>query len=440
MSAAIETRVVDRDRLVLPGVKLCVVGGPNRGASLRLTGRSARIGTSPDNDLVLTDDSVSRRHAELRLAPDEVRVVDLGSTNGTTVDGVRIREAFVGPGVTVRVGDTTIKIAAALEPTIVLLSSADRFGGLIGASAAMREVYAILERAGPTAATVLVQGETGTGKELVARAIHDHSRRAEGPFVAVDCGALTPSLVESELFGHVRGAFTGAVGDRAGVFEAAAGGTLFLDEIGELPIEAQAKLLRALEAREVRPVGSAKTRGVDVRVVAATNRPLWEEIEAGRFRQDLYFRLAVVQVALPPLRNRREDIPVLVRHFVEQFDPDGDAACDAMIRAFAARAWVGNVRELRNAVERALALNSIVDQPVTGVDQPVTGIQGGESPSFDGVDYKTALAQWVDLFDRRYVEHLLSRHGGCVSESARVAGVSRRHIQRIMKRLDIDRR
>jgi len=303
--------------LSLPGIKLTVLEGPERGREVTATRGVVRVGGARDNDLVLSDDAVSRRHLEIRLRKDEVRVVDLGSTNGTTVDGVHIVEAVLSAASLIRLGASAIRVTPIDEPVAIALSSRERFGALLGRSVAMREVFSVLERVAPTDATVIVEGETGTGKELAAEAIHAHSPRAEGPFVAIDCGAIPPNLIEAELFGVVRGAFTGAVSDRRGVFEEADLGTLFLDEIGELPLELQPKLLRALEKREIRRVGATQPRKVDVRVVAATNRDLAVEMNRGSFREDLFFRLAVVSVKLPPLRARRDDIPLLVRHFVE---------------------------------------------------------------------------------------------------------------------------
>jgi len=382
------------------------------------------------------DPDPSRQHIELRLRGDSVSVRDLGSTNGTTVDGVRVIEAVLSPASHLRIGGTSIRATPFEEPVVIPLSPRTSFGGLIGASAAMREVFAILERVSGTEATVLVEGETGTGKELVAEGIHDHSTRAEGPFVPLDCGAVTASLMESELFGHVRGAFTGAVGDRQGVFEAAHGGTLFLDELGELPLELQPKLLRALEKREIRRVGDTHTRKVDVRVVAATNRDLAAEVNRGAFREDLYFRLAVVHVKLPPLRARRGDIPLLVEHFIEQLLPGSPRPSADLVQALSRKAWPGNVRELRNAVERALAL---VGSDGTGGEPAPAADPTGMLAELLDKPYKSAQERWNACFEVAYVEHALRKSGGSVSGAAREAGVTRRHIQRLMKRHDLRR-
>jgi transcriptional regulator with PAS, ATPase and Fis domain len=239
------------------------------------------------------------------------------------------------------------------------MSEASELGELKGTSPEMRQVYAILERTAPTDSTVLIQGETGAGKDVAARSLHQTSKRRAGPFVPIDCGAIPENLIESELFGHVRGAFSGASADRIGVFEEADGGTLFLDEIGEMPVSVQPKLLRALETKSVRPVGSNSARPIDVRIVAATNRSLAECVNDGTFREDLYYRLAVIEVTLPPLRHRRADIAMLARHFHQKLDPDGKDLPEAFVELLTRRSWPGNVRELRNYIERCWSLGTI---------------------------------------------------------------------------------
>ena len=303
-------------------VALAVVDGESRGARAQVGSEIARIGTADGNDLVLVDRTVSRFHCEVVLRGAAIIIRDCGSTNGTLIDGVRIREAEIPPGTLVRIGSSAFRVELGEEPAFVEVSGRSGFGELVGASVEIRRVYAVLERLALTDATVLVQGETGTGKDVLARSLHAASRRAERPFVAVDCGAIPENLVESELFGHVKGAFTGATSDRRGVFEEADGGTLFLDEIGEMPLALQPKLLRAIESRSIRRVGGTGARTVDVRIVAATNRSLAASINDGSFREDLYYRLAVVEVRLPPLRARRDDIAVLANHFYRTFVGD----------------------------------------------------------------------------------------------------------------------
>jgi DNA-binding NtrC family response regulator len=289
-------------------------------------------------------------------------------------------------------------------------------------------VYAVLERLAATDTTALIHGETGTGKELAARAVHTASRRARGPFVTVDCGAIAENLIESELFGHVRGAFSGAHGDRKGLFEEANGGTLFLDEIAELPLSLQPKLLRALETREVRRVGSNVARPVDVRVLAATHRSLGEGVNQGTFREDLYYRLAVVEVELPPLRSRREDIPVIGQRFYERFAESEDPMPDWLSATIQSRAWSGNVRELRNFIERTVTL-SRAGEPVEAAP--------GETLSAElavpiHLPLKDARVAWMEQFERRYAEALLRRTRGNVTRAAELAGVHRRSMQRLI--------
>jgi transcriptional regulator with GAF, ATPase, and Fis domain len=278
---------------------------------------------------------------------------------------------------------------------------------------------------------VLVEGETGTGKELVAEGIHDESPRSGGPLVVFDCSAVSPTLIESELFGHVRGAFTGAIADRQGAFEAADGGTLFLDEIGELPLELQPKLLRVLERREVRRLGSNQPRRVDVRIVAATNRSLAREIERGRFREDLYYRLAVVDVMLPPLRERPDDIPLLIEHLVRQVGGPQAHLPERVSEALRAQSYSGNVRELRNAVSRALSLAGKTSAPPAA--EP-----GSLSMAVDlGAPLREGRDRVLDAFERAYLQAALERTGGNVTRAAERAGVNRKFIQRAMKRLGL---
>jgi transcriptional regulator with GAF, ATPase, and Fis domain len=434
------TEIVDRlrPRLELPGLELSVVSGPDLGQRIVATRGTLRVGASRDNDLVLTDPSVSRRHFQVHLRAGAIQVEDLGSTNGTTVDGVRVLAAILAPGSLVQIGNTTIRATSVDRPLEIALSTSTRFGALLGASVEMRRAFAILERVAPTDATVLIHGETGTGKELAAEAIHTHSPRAEGPFVTFDCSAVAPSLVESELFGHVRGAFSGAVADRRGVFEAAHGGTLFLDEIGELPLELQPKLLRVLESRQVSRVGESRWRPLDVRVVAATHRELAAEVNRGQFREDLYFRLAVVSLTMPALRTRMDDMPMLVRHFWERFAPGTEAPAD-LVRSFASRAWPGNVRELRNALERAVVLR--VHEPAS-VGTATADAQGAralpaELEAFLDLPIDQAQERVEGTFWRAYLERALARSGGSVSGAARAVGTNRRYIQRLMRRFDV---
>ncbi len=336
----------------IPSIELVVIDGPSRGNRVRVENGLARVGSAAASDLSLADFTVSRVHCELRVHPSSIAIKDCGSTNGTYVEGVNVRDGEVQPGATVRVGRSVFRIESVDGNSVVPISDNDRFGELIGASLEMRQVYAILERIASTNATLLIGGETGTGKDVAARSLHAASSRAPGPFVPVDCGAIPENLIESELFGHVRGAFSGAVSDRRGVFEEAHGGTLFLDEIGEMPLAVQSKLLRAIETRSVRRVGGNSERPVDVRIVAATNRALAVCANQGTFREDLYYRLAVVEVTLAaaarPGRRRFSYRQAPWRRTSSLRAFPGSRACrlpDAFVAMLARRSWPGNVRE-----------------------------------------------------------------------------------------------
>jgi len=417
-----------------------------------------RIGSAKTCDIVITDPTVSRRHAEIRRGQDGVILRDLGSMNGTFVGQVRAKEVYLGSDTHFRVGRTELNFKPADEIIDVEPSIQDHFENLVGNSVAMREVFGILERVAPTDLTVLISGETGTGKELASRAVHSQSKRKKGPFVVFDCGAAPDNLIESELFGHQRGAFTGAIEARPGVFEMAHGGTIFLDEIGELPLELQPKLLRVLEQREVRRVGASKTKAIDVRVVAATNRNLREEVDAGRFREDLYYRLAVVEMSMPPLRDRLEDLDRLALHLLTRSSHNSNIKSIApqVLQIFSSYHWPGNVRELNNVIERALpfcdgtvitfdglpdALRSGPGEMSTMSAAPASTQQHPASPSTDGPElpFKDAKDQLIDAFERQYLEDLLDRHSGNVSKAARAADMDRKSITRLMKKHGITR-
>jgi len=413
-------------------IRVEVTDGPDRGAVADLPGPEARVGSGRENGLVLSDRRVSRVHLTLRVEKDAIRVIDEGSKNGTFLDGVRVQDAFARPDSTLRVGESALRLGMLDDVLHLPLSLHERIGNLIGRSVPMRRVFSLIEQVARSDARLLVEGETGTGKELVAEAVHQMSRRAAGPFVVVDCSAVSATLIESELFGHVRGAFTGAVSDRAGAFEAADRGTVFLDEVGELPLNLQPNLLRVLERGEVRRLGSNVTQRIDVRVVAATNRTLAREVDRGRFREDLYYRLAVISVHLPPLREHPEDIPLLVQHF-EALLADrhpGAKLPDALVEAFAARSWPGNVRELRNAVERALSLGSLFS-PASASEEsrssppPPVGLAIDlEEPLLAG------LARVKEAYEKAYIEAMLKKVGGNITQAARLSQVDRKTIQR----------
>ena len=411
-----------------------VLSGSAKGMSLTV-GDRVRIGKAPDNDLVLADDTVSRHHCELFRASDGIHVRDLGSTNGTKVQGARVSEAVVTPGTVLKVGEVEVILRVGVRNVEVLPSDKTHFGEAIGQSLAMRTIFGVLERIAPTNATVLFQGETGTGKDVLARATWTESDRAQKPFVVVDCGAVSYSLIESELFGHERGAFTGAVAARQGAFELAEGGTVFLDEIGELPLDVQPKLLRVLETREFRRVGGNRVLKTDVRVIVATKRNLEREVEAGKFREDLYFRLAVVPLTVPSLRARREDIPLLVEGILKAGGRDLAVSDDTM-QALIAHDWPGNVRELRNVLDRAIYLARASGQSELAlVSLPASGGAAGDVFHFDaGKSYRETRARYDAEFERRYVKWLLARHGANVSAAAREAKMDRKHLHDIAKK------
>jgi DNA-binding NtrC family response regulator len=434
------------------GVLACTEG-PDTGRTWRVERDVVRIGARADNDVVLTDSTVSRGHAEIVRGAEGTLLKDLGSTNGTYVGPVRVREVYLAPDTRFKVGKTELVWTPADEVIDVAPSANDRFEGLVGRGLAMREVFGLLERVAPTELTVLLTGETGTGKEVASRSIHGRSARKKGPFVVFDCGAAPESLLESELFGHERGAFTGAVAAREGLFEVAHGGTIFIDEIGELPLELQPKLLRVLEQREVRRVGAAKPRPVDVRVIAATNRNLRDEVVAGRFREDLYYRLAVVEVRLPPLRERADDLPLLVEHLLSRGrGPRTVRGIAPEVRAvFETYRWPGNVRELSNVLERAvpfcdgdtITLPALPDalrgtRPTTAATtEEAAAPARAAAPDADtlsGLPLKDAKEALIEAFELRYLSDLIERHDGNVSRAARSAGMDRKSITRLLKK------
>jgi len=434
------TRTVETERgveLRTHKIRVEILRGPMAGRIEELSGPEVKVGSARGADLVIADPTVSRLHAVFRIEGDALRILDAGSRNGTTVDGVRIRDAYARPDSIIGLGSSALRLCMVKEVIHLPLSPLEQFGGLIGRSVAMRRVYALLERVAPTDATVLLEGETGTGKEVAAEAIHAESARARGPVVVFDCGAVSASLIESELFGHERGAFTGASQARVGRFEAAHGGTLFLDEIGELPLELQPKLLRAIEARSVVRLGSNAPRPVDVRIVAATNRQLTREVDRGQFREDLYYRLSVVRVRLPPLRERSEDIPLLVRHFEKEWrsrENPPPPLSDEAIRVLASQQWHGNVRELRNKVDMLLSLG-LSELRAAGEGSPPIS-----SEQFDvdvSVPLHVGLARIAEAYKRAYVERVLEASGYNVSQAARSAGVGRAYLQRMMRRFMI---
>jgi DNA-binding NtrC family response regulator len=433
-----------------------VLAGPDAGLVRDIESPVIRIGARRGNDLQLSDSKVSGLHAEIRLDDRGYRLRDLDSTNGTFVGGMRINDVYVPPGATITVGGSRMRFDPLGESVEIELSNQDQFGSMIGRSVKMRELFAKLQKLAASDTTVLVTGETGAGKELVAEALHDHSPRSDGPFVVLDCGSIPPTLIESELFGHERGAFTGASTSYAGAFERADKGTVFLDEIGELPLAMQPKLLRVLERKEVRRVGGSKTLEVDIRVVAATNRDLGVEVNRGRFREDLYYRLAVARVHVPPLRERRDDIPLLIEHILAN-TPGGESASIAQetIDLMLKHDWPGNVRELRNVIERAVLLAEAPDSeaafrrapaPAAKSEPSVTPTPSHTATAADAVlsvpidvavPFKMAKQSVINEFERRYIAKLLGQHDGNISAAARAAGIDRMSIHKMLHRLGL---
>ncbi len=434
------TRAIPTTGLIrLRGAVLEVVAGPDRGLSIKMESPTLTIGKGNDVDVRLTDPAISRRHLEVAATADGLLVRDLGSRNGTWLGGCRIAEATLIQDVTLSFGQTSMAVRLADGALDLEVADRNEFGGALGASIAMRHVFALLERAAKSNVTVLLEAESGCGKEVLAYALHTESARKEEPFVAVDCASLPENLIESELFGHERGAFTGAVASRAGAFERAHNGTIFLDELGELPMEQQAKLLRVLEKREIRRVGGSKTIPIDVRVIAATNRRLAEAVRRREFREDLYYRISVIRVVVPPLRDRKEDIPALAQHFLTRIrGADAQVPAD-LVQVLLAHPWPGNVRELRNVVERWATFESARPEVLFG--ESISGAGGAAKQGVLGgigdlanLPYHEAKRRVLEAFDRAYFPDVLKRVGGVVAKAAELAQVPRPSFHRMLSR------
>ena len=393
-----------------------------------------RLGSQLSNELVLADPLVSRFHCRLSRSPSGWRLADSGSLNGTRVDGVRVRDGDLPlPECRIELGDSTVRVRELGSAGAAEVPVWPSFGALNGTSLVMRRLFGLLDKVSKSDANVLIEGESGSGKELVATEIVQRGPRAEKAFVVVDCGAISPSLIESELFGHARGAFTGADRDRPGAFEAANGGTVFLDEIGEMPLEMQPKLLRALEAREVRRVGESQSRKVDVRVIAATNRRLEREVNHGRFREDLYFRLSVVTLLVPPLRERLEDIPMLVNVMLASLGtPEASRLFTPAVVADLSRyEWPGNVRELRNYIQRTVVLDTAA--PASNRRPSVIPHAAQTTAAVDlETPFSVAKEQSISEFERRYLTALMAWSGGNISKAARRVGMDRMYLHKLI--------
>ena len=431
-----------------------VLSGRDAGKSGQIAHGHAIVGRVDGVDVRLTDPTVSQFHVELWATEGSILVRDLGSHNGTLVSGIALKHASVPDGTELRIGDTVLVVSGGAR-AVVERSKATFYGALVGASPAMRELYALLERLARTNLSVLIEGETGTGKELAARALHEGGPRAKGPFVAVNCAAIPPTLAESVLFGHERGAFTGADERRVGVFEAATGGTVFLDEVAELPRDLQAKLLRALEQREIVSVGSTKARAFDARIVSATCQSVRELVNRASFREDLYFRLAQARVRMPSLRERTEDIKPLVQHFLSGIPWNVQAAraiTSEALDAIAQRSFPGNVRELKSTVERVamlaegptitgqdLAFERLIAADRSAQSSRSLAAAAGEPAATDDVaaplePFKEAKRTVIDEFERAYLSRLLARAGTNISRAAALAGIERQSLRDLLKR------
>ena len=422
--------------------KLLVISGPLQGREFVVNRDTFTIGSGSHNDLTIEDSTVSKRHCEIVVEQSGYLIRDLDSTNGTFVQGVRVSSAHLAPGSEIQLGKTRIVFCPLQDANDIPLSHNEAFGAMLGRSVPMRRIFYLAETYSPADVTVMITGETGTGKEILAEEIHNHSSRRDKPFIVIDCAAISKELIESELFGHVKGAFTGANADRQGAFELADGGTVFLDEIGDLSPDLQPKLLRVLEKREIKRVGCNKVRKINVRIISATNRNLANEVNEGRFREDLYYRLSVVHLELPPLRRRREDVPLLVRKFLTDLHgedaisqlADVDRTMDVLKR----HEWPGNVRELRNLIELAFYSER---RPVDlSAFLSLGSLRAGRKPAEPDVNFvtdkpfKDAKNDLIEEFEKTYLNDLLARNKQNISRSAREAGIERAYLQRLIRK------
>ncbi|UCG38252.1 MAG: sigma 54-interacting transcriptional regulator [bacterium] len=405
---------------------LLVREGPDKGAARQIEG-TLTIGSRPESGLCLSDPTVSRRHAEVSRTAQGFLLQDLGSTNGTYLNGVRVDRAYLRDGAVLTMGKTSMVFVPGQGGELRREGAPSAFGEMVARSEPMKRAFALLEGLAASDVTVLIEGETGTGKELAARALHERSPRTARPFIIFDCSTVPAELMESELFGYARGAFTGATDSRPGAIGEAEGGTLFLDEIGELPLNLQPKLLRLLDRREYRRLGTAELKKSNVRFVAATNRDLGSLVREDRFRRDLFFRVSAARVELPSLRERPEDIEFLARHFLEELSRGrgGLALEDGALKALKGHSWPGNVRELRNVLETAAALNR--SGSIGAADLPVF-VAGQERPAEGSLRDAEAAA----------IADALRKAGGNKRKAARLLGIAPSTLYAKMKRFGID--
>ncbi|MFO7937343.1 MAG: sigma 54-interacting transcriptional regulator [Kiritimatiellia bacterium] len=445
-SAGIGTLVINggtsQECLRVRKTKLLVISGSQQGREFVVNRDVFTIGSGSFNDLRIDDSTVSKRHCEISVDESGYQIKDLNSTNGTQVQGVRIDSAHLAPGSEIRLGKVRIVFCPLQDSSDIPLSKNESFGKMIGKSVPMRRIFYLAETYSPSDATIMITGETGTGKEVLAEEIHNHSSRSSKPFVVIDCAAISKELIESELFGHIRGSFTGANVDRQGAFEVADGGTVFLDEIGDLSPDLQPKLLRVLEKREIRRVGCNKVRKINVRIISATNRNLAVEVNENRFREDLFYRLSVVHLDLPALRHRREDVPLLVKRFLKELHGsdaiDQIADFERTMEILKRHEWPGNVRELRNLIELAFySEHRPVDlSTFLSLGHLRTGISAAEPEISFETDrpFKDAKNELIENFEKAYLKDLLERNKQNISRSAREAGIERAYLQRLVRK------
>ena len=420
--------------------KLIAIAGPLEGAFFLLAPeQEVTIGRDPSNVLAIDDPEIAGRHCTIHGDAASFRIRDLESGQPTFVDGLPVRERALHHGTEIRLGRSLFLFLAGAEAPAsraeTLRADTRIERSMVGESPAMSHVYRFIAKVAPTDSTVLVRGESGTGKELAVRAMHQSSSRAAHPFMAINCAALAPNLLESELFGHERGAFTGAVCQKKGKLELANGGTVFLDEVGELDPVLQTKLLRALQEREFERVGGTQLVKVNIRLIAATNRDLEEAVDAGKFRRDLYYRLNVISVRIPALRERREDIPLLANYFISRYCRDAHRrvlGLSAQARAcLMSYDWPGNVRELENAIQHAIVLGT--SELILPEDLPETLLETDSAAAANGGRYQEGIRE----AKRQLILKAIEQAGGNYTEAARWLGVHVNYLHRLVRNMNL---